>query len=157
MRRWKADIRQAVLSDLDLVEKISKTTISEMYPRYYPQGAVGFFLEHHSKTNIAEDIKQKQVFLCIDLKERIAGTITIKENEICRLFVLPEFQGKGYGTQMLDFAENMIFQKYRRCELAASFPAKSLYLKRGYKEAEYHTLLTENQDYLCYDIMVKEG
>lgn len=58
---------------------------------------------------------------------------------------------------MLDFAENMIFQKHRRCELAASLPAKSLYLERGYKEAEYHTLLTENQDYLCYDIMIKEG
>lgn len=27
----------------------------------------------------------------------IVGTGSIRGNEICRLFILPEYQGKGYG------------------------------------------------------------
>ena len=44
-------IRQAVLSDLDRVKYISEVTISEIYPHYYPKGAVDFFLAHHSENN----------------------------------------------------------------------------------------------------------
>lgn len=36
-------IRQAVLSDLHTVRHISVTTIAEVYPHYYPKGAVDFF------------------------------------------------------------------------------------------------------------------
>ena len=34
-------------------------------------------------------------------KEEAIGTVTIKENEICRLFVLPKYQHKGFGRQLL--------------------------------------------------------
>lgn len=45
-------IRQAVLSDLHTVRHISATTIAEIYPYYYPKGAVDFFLEHPNEANI---------------------------------------------------------------------------------------------------------
>ena len=45
-------IRQAVLSDLHTVRHISATTIAEIYPHYYPKGAVDFFLEHPNEANI---------------------------------------------------------------------------------------------------------
>ena len=35
----------------------------------------------------------------------------------------------------------------------ASLPAKPIYKKRGYRETEYHTVQTENGDFLCYDVM----
>ena len=91
-------IKQAVLSDLSIVKKISEVTISEIYPHYYPKGAVDFFLTHHSEANILSDIRLNRVFLCLDTKQNVVGTVTIKTNEICRLFVLPSYQGKGYGT-----------------------------------------------------------
>ena len=37
------DIRQATLSDLSIIKRISEVTISEIYPHYYPKGAVDFF------------------------------------------------------------------------------------------------------------------
>ncbi len=30
----------------------------------------------------------------------IIGTGSIRKNEICRLFILPEYQGKGYGSRL---------------------------------------------------------
>ena len=35
----------------------------------------------------------------------------------------------------------------------ASFPAKRIYLKRGYKETEYNIIEADNGDCLCYDVM----
>ena len=46
--------------------------------------------------NLHVSVADKQILKGIDL--------TIKENEICRLFVLPEYQGKGYGRLLLDHA-----------------------------------------------------
>ena len=149
-------IKQAALSDLSLVKEISKVTISEIYPHYYPKGAVEFFLAHHSEANICNDIKLERVYLCFDIMQNVAGTVTIKANEICRLFVLPAYQGKGYGTEMLEFAESLISYKYSKIILSASLPAKNMYLKRRYKDTAYHIIPTGFGDFLCYDVMEKQ-
>lgn len=148
-------LKRASLSDLNTVKIISAKTISEVYPHYYPKGAVEFFLEHHNEHNIADDIKGGCVFLCSDARENIVGTVTIKNHEICRLFVLPEYQGNGFGTEMLDYAEKVISIKYPEIVLDASLPAKNIYQKRGYTEKEFHTIKTDHNDFLCYDVMVK--
>ena len=142
-------------SDFDVVKQITHTTIKEVYPHYYPSGAVAFFLDHHSNENISNDISSNCVFLCHDPELNAVGTVTIRKNEICRLFVLPQYQGNGYGKELMNFAEAEIAKHYDEIILDASLSAKSIYLKRGYKEIGYHTLSAENNDYLCYDIMHK--
>ncbi|MCM1579465.1 MAG: GNAT family N-acetyltransferase, partial [Ruminococcus sp.] len=74
---------------------------------------------------------------------------------ICRLFVLPMFQGRGLGSGILKFAEEKISEKYSEILLDSSLPAKGIYLKKGYSEKEYHIIKTENGDKLCYDVMKK--
>ena len=81
------------------------------------------------------------------------GTVTISDNNINRLFVLPEYQHKGFGKAMLDFAEKKILEMYEYVQIDASFPAKRSYLKRGYKETEYNIIEADNGDFLCYDVM----
>lgn len=149
-------IKQAVVSELSVVKRISENTILEIYPHYYPKGAVDFFLNHHNENSILEDIRSNRVFLCLDDEQNVVGTVTIKENEICRLFVLPSYQGFGYGTEMLEFAEKSIKQQYSEIVLDASLPAKRIYQKRGYKEREFNTIQAECGDVLCYDVMAKE-
>lgn len=149
-------IKQALLSDLSIVKNITEITISEIYPHYYPKGAVEFFLAHHNETNIACDIGQNRVFLCLDGKQNAVGTVTVKENEICRLFVLPQYQRNGYGAELLDFAEKRIACQYSKIKLDASLPAKAIYRKRGWQESEFHSILTDYGDFLCYDVMVKK-
>lgn len=150
------EIIQAKTEDFDIIKAISHETIKAVYPHYYPKGAVDYFLAHHSDENIMKDIYQGRVYF---LKEEqgAVGTVTIKENEVCRLFVLPQFQKMGYGSILLEFAEREIAKEYQEIHLAASFPAKSSYLKRGYREESSYSILTENGDYLCYDEMKKNS
>lgn len=153
----RMSIRQAVLSETSTVKRISEITISEIYPHYYPNGAVEFFLNHHSEKSIIEDIESNRVFLCLDREQNIVGTVTINKNEICRLFVLPTYQGYGYGTEMLDYAEKSIKHCYSEIVLDASLPAKKIYRKRGYTEREFKAIQTSCNDFLCYDVMVKKA
>ena len=147
-------IIKANTSDFNTVKDITQTTIKAVYPRYYPQGAVELFVNHHSDENISSDISSGLIYL-LNIDGRNVGTVTVKENHINRLFVLPDCQHKGYGRELMDFAENLVFQTYDTCELDSSLPAKKIYLKRGYEESSYNILETENGDYLCFDIMVK--
>ena len=95
-------IRQAQKSDFSIVKEITQTTIQTIYPNYYPPGAVAFFLQHHNDKSIADDIAKGIVFLCHDKNNSVVGTVTIRDNEIARLFVLPEYQGKGIGRLLIN-------------------------------------------------------
>ena len=149
------DIIKAGLKDLETVKQITEDTIREIYPKYYPEGAVDFFLLHHNTENIRKDINSDCVFL-IYSNGSAAGTVTVKDNHILRLFVFPQFQKQGLGRRLLDFAEAEIAKYYDETDIDASLPAKSIYLKRGYTETAYRIIETENGDYLCYDEMKKK-
>lgn len=149
-----AVIRAAKETDFDSVKDITQTTIWSVYPKYYPSGAVQFFSNHHSDDRIRADIVAGIVFL-IEVDGTAIGTLTVADNEINRLFVLPGFQRKGYGRELMDFAEEIIRKKHDHIILDASLPAKQIYLKRGYVTAKYNMIETENGDYLCYDVMEK--
>ena len=147
-------IRAAKEIDFDSVKNITQTTIWSVYPKYYPSGAVQFFSDHHSDERIKADIDARKVFL-LEIDETEIGTVTVADNEINRLFVLPDFQRKGYGRELMDFAEEIIRKKHDYIILDASLPAKQIYLKRGYVTTKYNMIETENGDYLCYDVMEK--
>ncbi len=138
--------------DFDTVKSITQTTIRQVYPRYYPAGAVDFFSNHHSDAHIREDLAAGNIYILNDGGITV-GTVTIVEDNINRLFVLPKYQHKGYGKALLDFAEGKVLESYDHVQIDASFPAKRIYLMRGYKEIEYQMIETENGDYLCFDIM----
>ena len=145
---------RAMEQQFDIVKDITMTTIEEVYPKYYPRGAVDFFKDHHSDSNIMTDICAGLVYLLCD-EETFVGTVTVKNNEICRLFVSPRFQHRGYGQVLLNFAENEILHSSNEIVLDASLPAKKIYQLRGYLESEYHQMKLENGYYLCYDVMKK--
>ena len=149
-------IIKAQSEKFDTIKRITHNTISEIYPHYYARGVVDFFLAHHNNENIMKDILAGIVYLILDGEEAV-GTVTIKGNEICRLFVLPEYQHKGFGRQLLDFAEKMIVEEYTEIYLDSSLPAKSTYLKRGYIAVEARKIVAENGDVLCYDLMRKNS
>ena len=149
-------IKNAAPADLQTVKAICEKTISEIYPHYYPGGAVEFFLQLHNEDAILQDIAKTQVYLCLDTAQKPVGTVTIKENEIERLFVLPSCQGCGCGTEMLHYAERMISRHYAQSVLAASLPAKEWYQKRGYRETSFYRLAVNHGDFLCYDLMSKK-
>lgn len=147
-------IRKASSADLKDIFSLVENTIKAVYPKFYPSGAVDLYLHNHNKENIEKDIYENRVFVCCE-NNVIVGTVTICENDISRLYVADKKQGSGYGTQLLDFAENEISKKFQTAVLDCSLPAKNIYIKRGYKETAYKQLQADNGDYLCYDEMEK--
>lgn len=150
------NIYQAKGGQSSFISELVYQTIIEQYSRYYPKGAVDFFISHHRENNIIGDIEAGYVFYAEDNNQDIVGTITIKNNEICRFFILPKYQKLGYGTNLIQFAEQAISEYADTIILDSSLPAKSMYKKRGYVEISSHSIKTESGDVLCYETMQKD-
>lgn len=148
------DIRKAKPADLPVVAFITRRTIQEVYPHYYPRGAVEFFLDWHRDASILPDIEAGEVYLLFD-GGQAAGTVTLHGDEITRLYVLPQLQGRGYGRVLLDFAEETIGRVYGKIRLEASLPAAAIYWKRGYRVVDMLTETENGGDVLCWDVMEK--
>ena len=148
------EIREALPTDLQAVGGIARDTISAVYPHYYPQGVVDFFLWLHGLGRIEKDLAAGRAYL-LEGDGGPVGTVTLRGGDLCRLFVLPEHQGKGYGRALLDFAERAIGEAYGKITLDASLPGKPIYLRRGYRVVEAKEERLENGGVLCWDVMEK--
>lgn len=146
------EIRKAMEEDNESIVKLVRETMSEVYPNYYPTGAVELFLSYQTKDNIIRDIQNGIVYV-LENDGLMIGTGTIKENRVCRLVVKTNQQEKGYGTKIIEYLEEQILSNYETVILDASLPACELYRKRGYKTMEYKKLQAENGDYICYPLM----
>lgn len=148
------EIRKATPADLPMVGFITRRTVQEIYPHYYPRGAVEFFLDWHQDSSILPDIEAGEVYLLFDGGMAV-GTVTLHGGEMTRLYVLPQLQGRGCGRALLDFAEKGIGEKYGKIRLEASLPAAALYWKRGYRVVDVLTEKADGGDVLCWDVMEK--
>jgi len=148
-------IIKAEPKDINTVHEIVHKTVSAIYPQYYPEGVIKFFLEHHSLNNLKTALEKEYVLLLEDFGQ-IVGTGALWENEIKRVFILPEFQKKGYGSFLLDELERTAMEKgYCEVILDTSLPAYRLYQKRGYDPLEFISMTTESGQVLCYYRMSK--
>lgn len=88
------------------------------------------------------------IILCRD-KNIFIGCVGIRKNteeiaELKRMYVLPTYQGKSIGNEMLNqallFAKKCRYKSVRLDTLNTMLPAMNLYRKNGFKEinAYYH-------------------
>ena len=149
------DYELAAIEDLQAVYDIVQHTIKTSYPKYYPAEVVDFFCVHHNKEAILKDIGNGDVsVLKADGKMIATGCFT--GNHITRVYVLPEYQKKGYGTFIIKNMEEQISMKYDKAYLDASLPAVSLYEKLGFSTIKHERYPVENGVILVYEIMEKE-
>jgi len=140
---------------LNEIANLVKDTINNVYPRYYPKGAVEFFAELHFLDKIKENY-DKEIIMAALHNDRLIGTGSIHKNEIKRVFIIQEFQSTGFGTSLMDELEKNIFCNYDDIEIDASLPAYKFYSNRGYASMEYIKLETKYNHYLCYHHMQKK-
>lgn len=75
------------------------------------------------------------------------GIVSVKANMIENLYVLPEEQRKGYGTQLLQYAETLCRGTPTLWVRSNNDKAISLYMKSGYQfSGNSHFLSTEVQE-----------
>lgn len=140
--------------DLEQVYQLVQDTIQTIYPQYYPHEIVGFFRNLHSKENIAADIDSGHVRVLVS-DNCLIGTGTFSGNHISRLFVLPDFQKNGYGSQIMQCLEKEISIKHNLAILDASLCATCFYEHKGYKTISHNEISTDNGFPLVYGIMEK--
>lgn len=145
----------AKIEDLQNVYNVVQHTIKTIYPKYYPAEVVDFFSEHHSMEAIAKDIENGHVSV-LKIDENIVATGSFADNHITRVYVLPEYQKKGYGTFIMKTIESQISEKYDKAYLDASLPAAALYEKLGFSTIKHERYPVENEVILAYEVMEKE-
>lgn len=149
------EIKRYEKAFFDNVFEIVHQTIEEIYPKYYPRPAVDFFHNHHSKEKMESQIPNEFTLLLSENNISI-GTATLSKNEIKRFFILPEYQGKGYGKILLHELENKFDKnEYDEIILDSSLGAVEFYRKNDYVFKNYKTINLSAGNYLCYLEMVK--
>lgn len=138
----------------DAIHTVLHTTIQTVYPKYYPTEVVDFFCRHHSKAHIADGIASGNIGV-LTLDGKIVGTGCFDKNHITGVYVLPDFQNQGCGSQILQCLEAKIAQTYTTAVLDASLPAVCLYEHGGYKTVGHGIYTLENDVKLVYEIMEK--
>lgn len=147
--------RKAQIKDAEAVTNIVQRTKAEIYPNYYPKEVVNFFGQIHCYEHVVRDIQKNAVFL-LEIDGVPVGTGCYEENHITRVYVLPEFQGKGYGKYILKELEKEIAEKYDYIYLDASLPACRFYEKSGYQTIRHEEWACNNGAVLVYDVMEKK-
>lgn len=148
--------RKAKKSEAAEISAVVQRTVRKIYPKYYPEGVADFFCLLHSKDRIRADIQEGNVWVLI-LDGQIIGTGTVEEdNHVTRVYVLPEFQGKGYGTYIMKRLERWIAKEHKTAVLDSSLPAFGLYEKLGYQVTKREKISLPGEVVLAYEVMEKE-
>jgi len=137
------------------VYDVVHTTIEKIYTKYYPRSAVDFYHNYHSKENMEKNISNEHILVLIE-NNKIFGTGAVSGNEIKRFFILPEYQGNGYGRILFEKLENNINDKiHEKYFLYASLASVNFYLKNNYKYKSFNKYELPDGKYLCYFEMEK--
>jgi len=147
-------IHVASEAEFPAVCRIVHEAIETVYSAFYPEDVVRFFMEHHDDGIIHADIVEGRVYL-LDIDGVSVGTGTVQGNEIQRVFVLPSYQRKGYGTLIMRELESIVARDHKTVRLDSSLPGYGLYLKLGYRPISYRMISTPGGQVLCYHEMEK--
>ena len=104
------EYRKATPDEAQIICDIVRGTKAEIYPHYYTQAVVDFFGRLHSIENNTRDVADGKVDVLIAAGE-IVGTGSRDENHITRVYVLPEYEGRDYGSIIMDHLEADIYRR----------------------------------------------
>ena len=150
MEYKEADIGQA-----EQIYTLVHKTILEVYPNYYPAKVVDFFCALHSREHIGEDIERGKVRILF-IGDKLVGTGSRSENHITRVYVDPDFQGKGCGSCIMQHLEDEIAAEYDAVLLDASLPTCMMYEKRGYQTVKHEKHALPGGEVLVYEVLEKK-
>ena len=133
-----------------VIAETLRTSNSKDYTQKYIEDNVA----SHSADVLIERAKEGHMYVVCD-KARIVGCGTIAgywgsttESILLTIFVLPEYQGKGIGKQIIHTLEqDEFFLRAKRIEIPASITAVEFYRKMGYDYKNGMTELDEEQVY----------
>lgn len=147
--------RKATQEDAPLVHDIVQQSIRGSYPACYPEEVVQFFEWLHRKERIAEDIRAKDTRLFYQDGKAVA-TCCIESGHLSLLYILPEYQGRGLGSRILQLAEKAAAKTADTVTLEPSDFAAAFYQKRGYQVIHHESRILEDGFCFVHDTMEKK-
>ena len=79
-------------------------------------------------------LNKERLCLVAEVDDQVVGTVAIEAKELVTFFVLPEHQGTGIGTRLLEAAEKIAVEnKITRLKLEASITGTPFYERHGYR------------------------
>lgn len=145
---------KAALEDTEPISRLVKETIRTVYPSYYPEEVVDFFLRLHGKEHIEKDIASGCVSILMH-ENQLAGTGSYTGNHITRVYVSPVFLRQGFGRYIMQQLEEQISKNYDTVYLDSSLPASHFYKQMGYKTLNHQKMEVENGVVFIYEVMKK--
>ena len=149
------EFKIAKKQDAEQIYVLVQETIRVVYPKYYLSEIVDMFCEYHSLENVLSDIEAGNIYILLE-GNQIVGTGTAREQHITRVYVLPDYQKKGYGTYIMNRLEGIIKEKYGYADIDASLPACRLYARLGYQTIDHGIWECKNGVIQVYEIMRKQ-
>ena len=119
----------------DVVALVART-IDASYAAHYGPEALAFFKRYHASGEVIREAGDGATVVVED-DGHVAGTGTIVDGHVKRVFIDPACQGMGIGTTIMDHLERLARDTGRETvALDASLPAKRFYDRRGYQVVE---------------------
>ena len=105
------------------------------------------FIRKHTvenqKTYLLNEMKAgKKIYMLVD--KIPVGIVSVKENLIENLYVLPTEQHRGYGTELLQYAIATCLGIPRLWVLDCNTKARSLYIKSGFIQTDNQHILSDS-------------
>ena len=89
--------------NLDLAARIHTESWQDSHRSFCTPDFVAAHDQKHQRIYLEEELRAgKQVYMLI--KDQPLGSVSVKDSLIENLYVLPEAQGQGFGTELLLFA-----------------------------------------------------
>lgn len=135
-------------NDIDQLYELIQETIEISYPSHYPERAVQFFKDYHSKENVKKRNEIGEI-LVIDQGGKIIGTGSLVNDEISGVFILPSNQKSGLGNMIMIELESIAKKKgFSEIKLHVSLPSKGFYEKLKYEISEPQKIYVGEGQYL---------
>lgn len=148
------EIRKFQPKDAIETAQVIARTLTVSNSKDYSKEYIDATIASHSSEVLIERAKDGHMYVACD-RSRIIGCGAIAgywgsttESILLTIFVLPEYQGKGIGRQMIETLEqDEYFLRAKRIEIPASITAVEFYKKMGY---DYKNGIAELDDQQVY-------
>jgi len=122
------------------VENVIARAARQTMAVFYPDCSVEYVIESLSGQNLIDRISWTHFYVA-KLDEKVIGCGAIgsfwgseTESSLFNIFIDPDYQGKGYGKQLVRVLENDEYGKRaKRIEIPASITGIPFYRRLGYK------------------------
>ena len=110
---------------------------------FYPPEVISIWHKGRSVEGQAGVIAQGGVYVLID-EQAVRGFVHFKDSEVVGLFVDPDYQRKGYGTELFRFAVGEI--QARPILVKATLNAAPFYAKLGCRKVAMESIRRHDHD-----------